>query len=60
MEAETKKSEKELWKFRNLKKSSKYIPDDMDDAENKVNEGWLSKDIQLSLRIMPTNHSETI
>ena len=43
MEAEPKKSDKELWKCRNPKKSRKYIPDVMDDVENKVNEGWLSK-----------------
>ena len=37
------KSEKELWKFRNPKRSCKYNPDETDDTANKANEEWLSK-----------------
>ena len=32
-----------MWRFRNPKKSIRYIPDEMEFAENKINEEWLSK-----------------
>ena len=41
--SEPKKSDKEPWKFRLPKKSSKYIPETRKDVECKDNDLWLSK-----------------
>ena len=32
-----------MWKFRQPKKSSKYVPEKREDVENKDNEEWLNK-----------------
>ena len=41
--SEPKKSDKDLWKFRLPKKSSKYVPETRVDEESKDNNKWLSK-----------------
>ena len=41
--SEPKKSDKDLWKFRLPKKSSKYVPETREDVESKDNDKWLSK-----------------
>ena len=41
--SQPKKRDKELWKFRNPKKSSKYVPEIREDVEYKGNGKWLSK-----------------
>ena len=41
--SEPKESNKEMWKFRIPKKSSKYVPETKEDVEDKNNDLWLSK-----------------
>jgi len=41
--SEPKNSDRDLWKFRLPKKSSKYVPETRKDEESKNNDSWLSK-----------------
>ena len=41
--SEPKNNDRDLWKFRLPKKSSKYVPQTRKDEESKDNDSWLSK-----------------